>query len=138
VYGAIAQLGERIVRNDEVVGSIPTSSTNPTNFYSITYSQSNSLVPFLYRRLTEQRSRLPSRWSLWGSLFMPAIPPDRVGKIQDDQITSVFHLRSLEPAKDDPLKCTPFGVKEIHHARPVFDSLYASAQVPRQKNIENL
>ena len=26
--GAIAQLGERIVRNDEVVGSIPTSSTN--------------------------------------------------------------------------------------------------------------
>ena len=28
--GAIAQLGERIVRNDEVVGSIPTSSTNPS------------------------------------------------------------------------------------------------------------
>ena len=27
-HGAIAQLGERIVRNDEVVGSIPTSSTN--------------------------------------------------------------------------------------------------------------
>ena len=26
-FGAIAQLGERIVRNDEVVGSIPTSST---------------------------------------------------------------------------------------------------------------
>ena len=26
-YGAIAQMGERIVRNDEVVGSIPTSST---------------------------------------------------------------------------------------------------------------
>ena len=28
-FGAIAQLGERIVRNDEVVGSSPTSSTNP-------------------------------------------------------------------------------------------------------------
>ena len=28
LQGAIAQLGERIVRNDEVVGSIPTSSTN--------------------------------------------------------------------------------------------------------------
>jgi hypothetical protein len=27
ICGAIAQLGERIVRNDEVVGSIPTSST---------------------------------------------------------------------------------------------------------------
>jgi hypothetical protein len=30
-HGAIAQLGERIVRNDEVVGSIPTSSTNLSN-----------------------------------------------------------------------------------------------------------
>ncbi len=29
--GAIAQLGERIVRNDEVVGSIPTSSTKSLN-----------------------------------------------------------------------------------------------------------
>jgi hypothetical protein len=29
--GAIAQLGERIVRNDEVVGSSPTSSTNSFN-----------------------------------------------------------------------------------------------------------
>jgi hypothetical protein len=26
--GAVAQLGERVVRNDEVVGSIPISSTN--------------------------------------------------------------------------------------------------------------
>ena len=30
--GAIAQLGERIVRNDEVVGSIPTSSTMSNPF----------------------------------------------------------------------------------------------------------
>ena len=28
--GAIAQLGERVVRNDEAVGSIPTSSTIST------------------------------------------------------------------------------------------------------------
>ena len=27
-FGAIAQLGERVVRNDEVGGSIPPSSTN--------------------------------------------------------------------------------------------------------------
>ena len=31
LHGAIAQLGERIVRNDEVVGSIPTSSTTLFN-----------------------------------------------------------------------------------------------------------
>ena len=34
--GAIAQLGERVVRNDEAVGSIPTSSTK----FSITYGPS--------------------------------------------------------------------------------------------------
>lgn len=37
-----------------------------------------------------------------------------VGKIEDEQITSTFHLRSLEPAKDDPLSFTAFGVKEVH------------------------
>ena len=40
--GAIAQLGERIVRNDEVVGSIPTSSTK-TNHLQATISNH---VPF--------------------------------------------------------------------------------------------
>ena len=40
-----------------------------------------------------------------------------VGKIQDEQITSVFHLRSLEPAKDDALSFTAFGVKEVHRVR---------------------
>ena len=40
--GAIAQLGERIVRNDEVVGSIPTSSTKSFN----------NLQPVLFRSRT--------------------------------------------------------------------------------------
>jgi hypothetical protein len=38
-----------------------------------------------------------------------------VGKIQDDQTSSEFQLRSLEAAKDDPLNFTAFGVKIIHH-----------------------
>jgi hypothetical protein len=37
-----------------------------------------------------------------------------VGKIQDEQITSVFHLRSIEASKDDPLSFTAYGVKEVH------------------------
>jgi|SRR6185312_781659 len=37
-----------------------------------------------------------------------------VGKIEDEQITSVFHLHSLESIKDDPLSFTAFGVKEVH------------------------
>jgi hypothetical protein len=38
-----------------------------------------------------------------------------VGKIQDDQSSSEFQLRSLEAAKDDPLTYSAFGVKEVHH-----------------------
>jgi hypothetical protein len=40
---------------------------------------------------------------------------DFIGKIEDDQTTSEFQLRSLEEAKDDPLTYTAFGVKEVHH-----------------------
>ena len=41
---AVLTMGCRIVRNDEVVGSIPTSST----MFSITYKRSsNGLVPLL-------------------------------------------------------------------------------------------
>jgi hypothetical protein len=40
-----------------------------------------------------------------------------VGRIQEEQITSVFHLRSIEPVKDDPLSFIAFGVKEVHHVR---------------------
>jgi hypothetical protein len=38
-----------------------------------------------------------------------------VGKIQDDQSSSEFQLRSLEATKDDPLTYTAFGVKKVHH-----------------------
>ena len=37
-----------------------------------------------------------------------------VGRIRDDQITSIFHLRSLEAAGDDGLSFTAFGDKEVH------------------------
>src|SRR2546425_9754758 len=42
--GAIAQLGERIVRNDEVVGSIPTSSTMFSSTYRPCLGQCCSIV----------------------------------------------------------------------------------------------
>src|SRR5581483_507447 len=38
-----------------------------------------------------------------------------IGKIEDDQTTSNFQLRSLEPTKDEPLTYTAFGVKDVHH-----------------------
>jgi len=38
-----------------------------------------------------------------------------IGKIEDDQTSSDFQVRSLEADKDEPLTYTAFGVKEIHH-----------------------
>ena len=38
-----------------------------------------------------------------------------IGRIEDDQTSSEFRLRSLEISKEDPLIYTAFGVKEVHH-----------------------
>jgi len=38
-----------------------------------------------------------------------------IGKIEDDQTSSEFQLRSLEISKEDALTYTAFGVKEVHH-----------------------
>src|ERR1700733_2388473 len=81
--GAIAQLGERIVRNDEVVGSIPTSSTNLLNhlpsFFAVcvhrkitgcgTFWNVGRARRFLPRRPSKnrgpgQRSAVPLAWLL--------------------------------------------------------------------------
>ena len=37
-----------------------------------------------------------------------------IGKIEDEQTRSEFHLRRLEPVKDSPLTYSAFGVKEVH------------------------
>src|SRR5438477_6169716 len=38
-----------------------------------------------------------------------------IGKIEDDQTSSDFQMRSLEDSKEDPLTYVAFGVKEVHH-----------------------
>jgi hypothetical protein len=38
-----------------------------------------------------------------------------IGKIEDDQTSSDFQLRSLEGSKNEPLMYTAFGVKKVHH-----------------------
>ena len=39
---------------------------------------------------------------------------DIVSKVQDDEITSTFRLRSIEPVKGQPWTYLVFGVKEVH------------------------
>lgn len=51
-------------------------------------------------------------------LTLNALKTDNtVGKISDDQMTSVFHLRMIEVSKDDPLNFTVYGVKEVHRVQ---------------------
>jgi len=38
-----------------------------------------------------------------------------IGKIEDEQTSSDFQLRSLDASKDESLTYTAFGVKEVHH-----------------------
>ena len=46
---------------------------------------------------------------------LAAIEKDNtVGRVADEEITSVFHLRSLEADPEDGLRFTAFGVKEVH------------------------
>lgn len=37
------------------------------------------------------------------------------GKIDDEQIQSVFHLREIDPDPSDPLAFHIYGVKDVHH-----------------------
>ncbi|AXC15413.1 hypothetical protein ACPOL_6169 [Acidisarcina polymorpha] len=37
------------------------------------------------------------------------------GKIDDDQIQSVFHLREIAPVASEPLTYLIYGVKDVHH-----------------------
>jgi type IV secretory pathway TrbF-like protein len=51
-------------------------------------------------------------------LTLNALKSDNtVGKITDDQMSSVFHLRVIEASKEDPLNFTVYGVKEVHRVR---------------------
>lgn len=47
---------------------------------------------------------------------MKAMADDNTrGKIDDDQIESVFHLRELEPVSGEPMTFLVYGVKDVHH-----------------------
>jgi hypothetical protein len=97
------------------------ASTEPTDFEKTAFVRL-----FLQRYLNFSPDSVNRNWADGLNMMtsnlrratLSAIEKDNVvGKIQDEQITAVFHLRSLEPTKDDPLTFTAFGVKEVHHVR---------------------
>lgn len=68
---------------------------------------------------------------------------DVVGKVRDQQITSVFQLRSLEPAREDPFSFTAYGVKELHRLRDQRESTqrmvaeFRIRVIPERRSEEN-
>ena len=65
LLGAVAQLGERLVRNEEVVGSIPISSTSPPNVWRPERS-------FVTSRVAPARSRMAGKpgWPYIGMIHL--------------------------------------------------------------------
>ena len=79
---------------------------------------------FLERYLNFSPSNVSRNWAdglnmmtanLRRTAFAGMQKENLIGKIEDDQTTSDFQLRSLEPTKDEPLTYTAFGVKQVHH-----------------------
>ena len=79
---------------------------------------------FLERYLNFSPTNVSRNWSdrlnmmsanLRRTAFSGMQKENLIGKIEDDQTSSEFQLRSLEVSKEDPLTYTAFGVKEVHH-----------------------
>jgi hypothetical protein len=79
---------------------------------------------FLERYLTFSAMNVSRNWAdslnmmsanLRRTAFSGMQKDNLIGKIEDDQTSSEFQLRSLEALKEDPLTYRAFGVKEVHH-----------------------
>lgn len=95
------------------------ADTEPTELEKWAFAKS-----FLDRYLNFSSANVSANWAaalnmMTANLRHMAISKmqtdNLIGKIQDDQTRSEFHLRRLEPTKESPLTYTAFGIKEIHH-----------------------
>lgn len=119
--GSATVLGEKSATNRSSMPVSLDANVEPNDFERKAYVQL-----FLKRYLNFSPESVNRSWADGVNMMtsnlrratLSAIEKDNViGKIQDDQITSVFHLRSLDAVKDDPLRFTAFGVKEVHRLR---------------------
>ena len=81
---------------------------------------------FLDSYLNYSPSNVDERWAAslnmmtrnLRSYTMKAMADDNTrGKIDDDQIQSVFHLREIDPESGEPLTFQVYGVKDVHHVK---------------------
>jgi hypothetical protein len=112
-------------------------TAKPSPLLSVSVAQGSSAEPtefekrafvrlFLERYLNFSPASVANNWAEGLNMMtanlrrltLNALKSDNtVGKISDEQMTSLFHLRMIEPAKDDPLSFSVYGVKEVHRVR---------------------
>jgi hypothetical protein len=87
------------------------------------YEKEAFLRQFLDHYLNYDMHNVSSQWAtalnfMTSNLKSSAIrvmqKDNTVGKIEDENTRSVFHLRGIECSKDDPLLYTAYGVREMH------------------------
>ena len=117
----------RIGANGEaVVVGQPTkgSSAAGTNVGTDAFLDQAFVKRFLDSYLNYSPADVDERWSAslnmmtrnLRSYTMKAMADDNTrGKIDDDQIQSVFHLREIDPESGEPLTFLVYGVKDVHH-----------------------
>ena len=109
-----------VVGKTKPVVSVPQdASSEPTEFEKRAFVRL-----FLERYLNFSATNVSRNWAdslnmmsanLRRTAFSGMQKDNLIGKIEDDQTSSEFQLRSLEISKEDPLTYTAFGVKEVHH-----------------------
>ncbi len=116
-------LGEAAVLGQKPPANSTVNVAQGTNAEPNDFEKRSFMKVFLDHYLTFSPENVSRNWAEAVNLMtsnlrratLNAMEKDNiVGKIQDEQITSIFHLRSIEVAKDDPLSFTAYGVKDIH------------------------
>jgi type IV secretory pathway TrbF-like protein len=117
----VDQLGRASLLTETRSPAPPAQDLEPTEFEKRAF-----LRAFLERYLTFSPSTVRRNWAeglnmmsanLRRAVFAGIEKNDLIAKIEDDQTSSVFELRSLEASKQDPLTYTAFGVKQVHRLR---------------------
>jgi hypothetical protein len=112
--------GEAEVVGQSGKGSVAAAGTTGTD----AFLDEAFVKRFLDSYLNYAPSNVDERWA--GSLnmmtrnlrnfTMKAMADDNTrGKIDDDQIQSVFHLREIDAEPGEPLTFLVYGVKDVHH-----------------------
>jgi hypothetical protein len=94
-----------------------------TSAEPLAYEKEAFIRQFIEHYLSYDAHTVPTQWAaavnmMTDNLRRSAVrvmqKENSVGKIEDGQVRSLFHLRGIEVAKYDPMTFTVYGVREIH------------------------